>query len=509
MLGTTEASASAQTQPSQTTAVVAPAKPKRTKKRKAKVEPAAEAAPPATKVKAPKSESWSDHFKVTEVTPGGHTVELPNSRVHLVDIRSSIVIERTSTVPETIRVRSGDEEHKKHFGVKVFAQRVDDNGDLSNCDVALTVPGLNRRTRRPTRPYSGCVEPTTYNLDTEVKHGQKFEIDTAHLRHGDRVRVELRGNKVGSRLVEGTDSCKPDQPLALDGSASTGTVCSAAKVDVPGRTTTIEFIVYDFQQAAPYERAPRRVAQKTGSAWIRHTGRGDRFDLDRALSVWFEPPDSRATFPALEARTVLSVKATAKRDGDDPRDVPCPANGRMPTCTGFNDGEAVTIIVSRPITVEGKEVQEEVTRYELEAAGLGLHYLPAGNHRAYYSTASLFAIEWDGDTPLPTFAQTIGYSMYWKSRDKRWVEGISWGAHVAVLGDPDESGEDAEDDDDSPASFGVGGQLGIGRDALQIGGGYDVLNRRPYFSIGIGIPDAVALMKRLQNRNQSSANTGE
>lgn len=458
----------------------------------AKTAKAAKEAPGPLEISAPEPEPWSKHFSVTEVTPAGHKVRLQETKLHLVDLRSRVIIQRTSATPSKIQVRSGDDEHEAHFGVKVEVRRPHADHGGRPCKSVVAVPGLNR----PASVLTGNIEecpgaPTTFNVDVDVTADASFEIDTSLLQHGDQILVRLLGEQVGTRTVPAKEGCET-RDVRLTGERSPRTtnqstkVCPATEVAVPGTEVAFTLLAVDYYNVRPYE--------KRKSGWEPLVVRGDRFDIDHGIAVSSVDPDSTVRYPALESRGVLNVTATAKKDDNEPRTVQCSLNAGLPTCSGFKDGEVVTIAATRTLTIEGKEVSEVVASFELEAAALGLHYLPAGNRRAYYTTGSLVAVEWDDDTPGLTFAQTVGYSLYWKHRKARWVEGISAGAHFAVLGNP----EDDPDEEEAPISFGIGGQLGLGQDAFQLGGGYDVLTRRPYFVIGIGIPDAVALANRLR-----------
>lgn len=442
------------------------------------------------------AERWSKHFSVVEVTPGGRTLPLKSdAEKHLlqfVDLHSKIFINRKSTEPTVIKSR--EQSHRTSFGVKVQVWRDD-------CPRIIGVAGLNSLHATKTTTLPGCkAKPTTYNFDVDIGGGESFQIDTLQLQQGDTVHVKLMGDYTSERQT--TMGCSNKTVRFREGKKlgepTEQQVCSSTLGPVPGTDDTVMFTVVDFRATKPYEWWRNRE-------WMQRTARGERFDLDTVLAVSPWDPSNPPTSLEGAIGELIVVHATVKRGDADPKIVDCPINNGHPSCNGFNDGDLVALVVNRPLTVDGRRVDEEVARYELEAAALGLHFLPAGNRRAYYSTASVLAVEQErGQDSRLTFAQTFAYSLYWKHRRARWIEAFSLGAHFAILGNPrDEEGDpidDATTDDEGLVSFGIGGQLGFGWDALQVGAGYDFLTERRYFLVGIGVPDAVNAIAKLRNR---------
>lgn len=483
-----------------------PAEAKRTKK----TTPATKRTPevPAEPLVFPphEPELWTNHFQAVEVTPGGRTVILSSDKNNIVDLRSKIILKRTSTTPRVIKVRTN--ERDKHFGIEVFVQ-YNDGGRGRACRYMIPIPGLSRVRAKQMDNVASCNPmPTTFNEDRDIAPGDTFEIDTSTLVHNDSVSIELRGQHLDERSSISTSKCV-QADTATNGEKSVEDqkirqVCPSATLPVKvHHEATFSILVKDFQTVVPYERI-------NDADWVERVSRSRRFDIDNDLVVARSPPMPIAAGRTREGvQDGFHVEATARKGDEEPRTVSCPHMHYGPQCHAgsFADGERVTIIVSRPIVVDGQSVTEEVARYELEAAALGLHWAPAGNHRAYYSTASVLAVEWGNATdPRPTFAQTFAYSLYWKHRKHRWVEAFSGGAHLAVLGNTRDGENDAmaamEADEGGLVSLGIGGQLGFGWDALQVGAGYDVLTQRPYLLIGIGVPDAVKLLDRLKAARQ-------
>lgn len=464
---------------------------------------AAQATPAPLVFPKPTTELWTDHFQVMEVTPGGRVVQLSGSRVNYVDLRSRIIIKRASTTPSTIKVRGDDAQFKDHFGVKVFVN-YDDGSRGRACHYVVPIPGLSKLAAKPTKNLARCKPmPTTFNEDNEIKPGDTFEIDTSTLVHNDLVDLKLMGRYIDERPSIQTAQCATTATVVEGEEVPKGTkdrrVCPSAVVPVESRQEqSIQIIVKDYQATVPHEHMGP-------DEWTERVTRGERFDIDNDLVVSRDPRGVRVQARTRDQVEDLLVEATAKKGDAAPRTVSCPRTLYGPTCSSFEDGEEVTIVVSRPLVIDGQPTHEEVARFELEAAALGLHWAPAGNRRAYYSTASVLAVEWSNDqSPRPTFAQTFAYSLYWKHRKKRWIEAFSVGAHLAILGNTRDGEDEAmatmEPDDEGLVSLGFGGQLGFGWDALQVGAGYDVLTQRQYFLIGIGVPDAIKAVERFRRR---------
>lgn len=478
-------------------------KGKAAKKKKGKPKKAAPPpAPPPPEFEEVNGEKWTKHFSIFEITPEGRKIRVLGGSV--VDKHSIVVIERTSETPEFIEAYEGDknftqdaEKYKEGFRAKVIRHYFVENNSERRCQMVIAAHGLDKvgDVRSTGSNIGGCPgTPTSFVLPNKIKKGDQFRIELGDTNVDDEIEVQMSGKTIGTTNAKEKDC--------------TEKICKTSKVPLPGLSDAIKFRVADFYSTAPWEKRPQKVSRRMSASsaqitprqgqWESLVAEGDRFDPRRGLVF-----DSDPRLTTRKFNEHIAVKATIQRNGERLDEVTCNSDGPRPKCSGiFRDGDTVTFRIVRKHKVEGKEIEETIRTYSLEASTPGLHWAPFGDHRAYYSSATAVAVAFPDNSSELTFAQTAAYSVYVKSQERIWLEAISVGAHFAVLGDLDdesseEDNQDSKAGEKSPVSFGIGGQLGLGKDAFQLGAGYDFISDHPYLFVGISVPDAIKGIQKL------------
>lgn len=424
-------------------------------------------------------DSWSNHFRVFEVADRGAKRFRLGSQPRAVDASSFIEIERISTLPETIEMidhrQTKPDYTKLDIDVVTSTKRVPRSW-AGACNDYIAAPTLQKK--NPFSSYKqeqpGCPWVLRVSsLGRTIRSGEKFAIPAGSFQHGQRVEIQFSHQAVGSHTRGSFDSDKK--------------ICTVETTEMCATDHTVVFYVVDFSQIAPQE------ATSEGARVI-----VDRARVDIASEVFVDFPASSPVRLELDEqlRDSIVIETTAIQ-GDESRKVAGRQRGVRRLIGELNDDEKVQITVKRRIKDGDAEHLVEVGTFEFKAVAVGLHYQPAGNFSARYTTSSMLTFILDKDEN-PAFSQTFSYSMFYKPRSNRVLGEIGMGVHIAVLPRGEtETMADGSEEASTELGIGLGGQITLGDNIVHLGGGYDFGRDRAYLSLGLSVPEFGAYMSEL------------
>lgn len=434
-----------------------------------------------------RTESWGKHFAVYEEPRDKQLIPL-GTNIQFVDTTSAIVIRRVSDQP-TIRSTNGLKDANEEpfvperLDIDVVVRRPTPAGE---CRLLFRVPGLQTTGGydRPQREPSPCADNYRYFTEVQaIEKGKQWRIPAGTFRHGDRVEIQLYGEKIGEEKVPQ----ETPQKVRGDGDWCEHTAHYYTRT-ICGEAWAANLAVVDF-----------------GSIGPRQDRKGKRHDVDEyngradnRYPIYFD--FTEPTIPSFATGLydeVVSVTATAVGKDGKTRDLPL-RNGRSrPTLASPLDGDTVVVKVARKYKGAAGDTSELTVRtYTFATVAGGLHAAASGERKAVFGTTPAFLAVFrrDGGDPIFGFAETFSYTATRRTIYPGFFDDFGFGVHVSVLARKKTG--DASGEVDSPLSVGLGAHVSFGANSIQLGAGWDLVNEKPYALIGVSIPDLASFLDK-------------
>ncbi|MCE9578352.1 MAG: hypothetical protein K8W52_34815 [Deltaproteobacteria bacterium] len=469
-----------------------------------------------------REESWDQHFELLERTADGALYKLGDDSAPI-DVHSDIVIRRISTDPQSIYVVDSEREYEDERGerddktpapllARIAALRKDENeleatddpnkppecalrmNDGFDVDVTIFRPTDNTCpifaavgalqysdvfSRYGVDVPAGCrATMAALTSQRELKHGDDVVISSRLLHHGDRLQIDLYGDRI--RDVETEFGCDTDSQTRIR-------TCKVKYNTVWGQLVSRSLLVVDFARISPMEIERGHRASIIGTT--------DRVDIEDDVAV--DLPDTDPLLGHLR----FSTNATSGGDivvdaqglaGTTARPIDIVMNGGHLTLRGLKAEEVVSLTIKKRVRKDKTDEYVEVARYQFVSVARGLHYAGNGDRAARYGTSSALVIRRPGADREWGFAQTFSYTFFYRTRYPSIWDHLGLGVHASLL--VVQKAADASSSDQ--LGLGLGGQLTLGQNVVHIGAGYDFKAQHAYILVGIDLPDLVTFIQK-------------
>lgn len=430
--------------------------------------------------------SWSEQFAVLEKTPSGAYVAITDE-TQFIDSRSEIVVKRISDVPEVIDrekeiescLAKPQDDHKDCWRSSIVIDVIVEN---DGCQRAmLPLRGFSTTSRNKyTHAYGKCDGiPIAINDVRQVRKGDTFAAAQTRWRPGDWVTVTFFGETIGTTY-------SLDQAACL-----AGTACAGKQTVLRGASKSYTFQIANLRQMGVFEQNGNGDID----AEIHEKARGN---AEGTFKIRFKRgaySGDGSVYNAINSQLAIEISSgsgSAKKT-IEAKSVP----DALAAFDGLADGDGVHIQVKRKVKdTSGSNTEYILLARNFDAVGLGIRYMPLGNLKAHYGTASSIFIPIDkvDKTAAVGFAQTFSYTLYWMRRKKYTItDHLGLGLHFCAIA-PAAKDKETTDGDKASLSIGVGGHLSLGANVFQVGAGKDFLNHRAYAVIGLSVADLVKFL---------------